>query len=293
MALGTDDVQAARCNHLLVVLVGDLPGLGKGLVIGGLVHLGRVQAALVEQVRCQTGRVAAELDVRAATGHVGGDRDGATPPGLGDDARLSLVELGIQDFVGNALPLHHLAEAFGCLDRDRADKHRATAVPHLGDLLDHRAELGIFAPIDEVGPVVPDHRPIGGNRHDFELVDLVELLRLGHRRAGHAGELVVQAEVVLEGDRGEGHRLALDAEAFLRLDGLVESLAPASTGHLATRELVDDDDLAVLDDVVAVPLVESMGPERLLEVAGQAGVGIEQVVDSEELLDLVDALFGR
>ena len=121
----------------------------------------------------------------------------------------------------------------------------------------------------------------------------MELLGLGHRRAGHAGELVVQPEVVLERDRGEGHALALDAQALLGLDRLVEALAPAPAGHLAAGELVDDDDLAVLDDVVAVALVERVGPERLLEVAGEARVGVVQVLDAEQLLDLVDALLGR
>ena len=40
--------------------------------------------------------------------------------------------------------------------------------------------------------------------------------------------LPVHAEVVLEGDRGERLVLALDLDAFLRLDGLVQSVAPAA-----------------------------------------------------------------
>ena len=135
-------------------------------------------------------------------------------------------------------------------------------------------------------------RWVGIDDH-LEPVDLVELLLLGHRRAGHAGQLLVQAEVVLEGDRGEGHRLTLDAQALLGLDRLVETLRPATAGHLAPGELVDDDDLAVLDDVVAVTLVERVGLERLLEVARQARIGVEHVVDLEQALDLVDALLGR
>ena len=88
-------------------------------------------------------------------------------------------------------------------------------------------------------------------------------------------------------------RLALDAQALLGLDRLVEALAPAAAGHLAAGELVDDDDLAVLDDVVAVALVEGVGAQRLLEVAGQARVGVVHVLDAEEALHLVDALLGR
>ncbi len=87
--------------------------------------------------------------------------------------------------------------------------------------------------------------------------------------------------------------LALDPHPLLGLDRLVEALAPAPAGHLASRELVDDDDLAVLDDVVAVPLVQGVGLERGVEVAREARVGVVQVLDAEELLDLVDALLGR
>ena len=143
------------------------------------------------------------------------------------------------------------------------------------------------------GVVLADHLAVGRDGHDLELVDLVELLGLGHRRAGHAGQLVVQAEVVLERDRGEGHALALDAQALLGLDRLVEALAPAAAGHLAAGELVDDDDLAVLDDVVAVALVQRVGAQRLLEVAGEARVGVVHVLDAEPALHLLDALLGR
>jgi len=80
--------------------------------------------------------------------------------------------------------------------------------------------------------------------------------RLGFGRAGHAGELFVHAEVVLEGDGGEGLVLLADGDALLCLDRLVESVGPAAAGHEAAGELVDDDDLALLDDVLDVALVE-------------------------------------
>ena len=214
-------------------------------------------------------------------------------PGLGDDRRFLLVELGVEHLVLDAAPLEHLGEDFALLDARRADQHRPTGFGHLDDLVDQRVELGVLGPEHEVGVVLADHRPVGRDGDHIEAVDLVELLLLGQRRAGHAGQLLVQAEVVLEGDRGERHRLALDAQALLGLDRLVETLRPAASGHLAAGELVDDDDLAFLDDVVAVALVQRVRLERLLEVARQARIGVEHVVDLEQPLDLLDALFGR
>src|SRR5205823_12271626 len=89
------------------------------------------------------------------------------------------------------------------------------------------------------------------------------------------------------------HALALDLDPFLGLGGLVESLGPAAAWHLPAGELVDDDDLAILDDVVAVAAVEGVGPERLLEVAGEARIRVVEVFDAEKLLDLVGGLFRR
>src|SRR3712207_5249333 len=85
---------------------------------------------------------------------------------------------------------------------------------------------------------------------DVEVVDLDELLLLRLRSTGHPGELLVEAEVVLERDRGERLVLLLDPQPLLRLDRLVEALGPAAALHDPARELVDDLHLAVLDDVV-------------------------------------------
>jgi hypothetical protein len=61
------------------------------------------------------------------------------------------------------------------------------------------------------------------DEHRLQVVDGGELEGLGVGRAGHAGELLVEAEVVLEGDRGERLALVLDRGAFLRLDRLVQA----------------------------------------------------------------------
>jgi hypothetical protein len=71
------------------------------------------------------------------------------------------------------------------------------------------------------------------------------------------GQLVVHAEIVLEGDRGQRLVLGLDRHAFLGFDGLVQAVRPAPARHGAAGELVDDDHLAVADDVFHIALVET------------------------------------
>ena len=74
----------------------------------------------------------------------------------------------------------------------------------------------------------------------------LELLLLGLGGAGHAGELFIHAEVVLEGDGGQRLALALHLHALLGLDGLMQAVGVAAADHQTAGELVHDDDLAVL-----------------------------------------------
>ncbi len=95
--------------------------------------------------------VAAEQDVGAAAGHVGGDRDRALGAGLRDDLGLALVLLGVQHVVLDAGTLELRREHLGGLDRDRADEDRLTLRVALLDLLDHRVELLALGLVDHVG----------------------------------------------------------------------------------------------------------------------------------------------
>ncbi len=111
--------------------------------------------------------------------------------------------------------------------------------------------------------------------------------------ARHAGELFVEAEVVLEGDGGEGLVLFADLDAFLGFDGLVGAVGPATAGHEAAGELVDDDDFAVLDDVLDVALVEGMGLDGDFDVVLHVPVfRVGDVAEAEELFDSLEAFVG-
>ena len=259
-----------------------------GLVLLGGVH--RRQPALGELGGRHELGVAAEHDVGASAGHVGGDGDGALAAGLRDDLRLTLVLLGVEDLVRDAATTQQGREQLGLLDAGRADEHRLALVVALDDVLDDGFVLRVLGAIDEVRLVDAPHRAVGRDRHDAELVDLVQLGGLGHGRTGHAGELVVEPEVVLQRDRGERLVLVLDLDALLGLDGLVHALVVATARKHAAGVLVDDQDLAVHDDVVLVGLEELLGLDRVVEVADERGVdALVEVLDAELVLDLGDA----
>ena len=100
----------------------------------------------------------------------------------------------------------------------------------------------------------------------LELVGRVELGGLGVGRARHPRELLVEAEEVLEGDRRHRAGLLLDPHVLLGLDRLVQPVRPAAPEEHAARELVDDEDLAVVGHhVVDVALVEGVRAQALVE----------------------------
>ena len=113
---------------------------------------------------------------------------------------------------------------------------------------------------------------MGRNHHHLEAVDLLEFEGLGIGGTGHAGQLLVEAEIILEGDRRDGLVFLLDGHAFLRLDGLMQTVGPAATGHGAAGEFVDNDHLSVLHDVIHIALVDGMGTQGRVQMMNQRDI---------------------
>ena len=65
---------------------------------------------------------------------------------------------------------------------------------------------------------------------------------------------MIHTEIVLESDGREGLRGSLDGNILLRLDSLVETVAPAASLHDSARLLVHDLDLSVDNDIVHILL---------------------------------------
>jgi len=236
-------------------------------------------------------RIAAQFDVGAAARHVGRDGDRAGHAGFRHDVGFLLVEAGVEHgelfaratrtrrfvepierprigevdlFV--ALLFQVFGKQLGFLDRDRPDQRRLQALVGFFDLVQDRLIFLFRRTIDLVVLIVTDHRHVGRHFEDLEAVDVEELVRLGGGGAGHARELLVHAEVILESDRGERLVLRLDRLVFLRFERLVQSFRKPASRHHAPGELVDDDDLAVADDVVLVALEQFVRAQALVDV---------------------------
>ncbi len=144
-------------------------------------------------------QVAAELNVGAAARHVGGDGDHARHAGLGDDIALPARDSG------RSAPDAGCPSASACAERvsdfSIETVPTSTGWPRSRAFLISSVIASYFSrrrTIDLVVLVLAADRHVGRDLDHVEAVDLGEFRRLGHRRAGHAGELRVQAEIVLD-----------------------------------------------------------------------------------------------
>ena len=142
---------------------------------------------------------------------------------------------------------------------------------------------------------------MGRDYHNLKTVDLLELVGFRIGGTGHPGQLVVEAKIILERDRGDGLVLLLDAYTLLGLDCLVQAVRPTAPGHGAAGEFIDDHHLAVLDDVLHFPVEQRVRAQRGVDVVHEPDVTrvvkafalVEDTGPGQQRLDALLTLLGQ
>ena len=202
--------------------------------------------------------------------------------------------LRVQDVVLDALLFQQLGQRLALLDADSADQNRLPLLVAGGDLLNDGVVLAVDGLVNAVRQILTGAGLVGGDADDVQAVNLAELVGLGGSRTGHAGQLFVHAEVVLEGDGCQRLALGGDGDVLLRLDGLMQTIVEAAAVHQAAGVLVNDNDLAVLDDVVNIAVHDAARLDGAVDVVAQRHiVSVSQILDVEERLGLLDAGLGQ
>ena len=268
VTLGADDVQTTGSQHLFMH---SLPFFAQGGDLGGLVGVAQ-RLVLLDGIDGFLD-AAAKHDVGTTTGHIGGDGDHARTTSLGHDFGFTGMLLGVEHLMRQLFLVEQTRQQFGGFDRGRADQHRLAALGAVLDIGNDRRMLLVGGLEDEVVHVLAHHRAVCRDDDCFQTVDLLEFVGFGIGRAGHAGQAVVHAEVVLEGDRGQRLVLGLNLHPFLGLDGLMQTIGPTATSHQAAGEFVDDDHFAILHDVLLVLVEQRQRAQCSVEVVHQRDVG--------------------
>ena len=310
MPLGAEDKETARCADLvrlgldrfLILFVQRGKGATRfknGFVVRDRAARGQCNEIFLDAHSAHLAlgkvlRIAAEHNIGTAPRHVGGNGDSAEFTCLCDDLGFSLVVLRIQHNVCDAVLLQLGGELLALFDRDRTDQDRLPLFVAFEDLRNNRAILARAGLVDRIGIVDADHGAIGRHGDHIEVVNFAELSLLGERRTRHTRELGIETEVILEGDGGKRLGLLLDVDMLLGFNRLVQTVVVPSAGHETTGERIDDDDLAVLDDVVHIALHDAVGADRLVDMVRDGRVfGVGIIIEVEELLRLGNACGGQ
>ena len=245
--------------------------------------------------------VAAQLDIGAAPGHVGGDGDSGEFPGVGDDLGFLFVLAGVQHIMRHPGSGQQAGQRFRFFDRGGADQQRLALF--MGFLNGFHHRLVFLAPgaVDRVMFVLALHQPVGRHLDHAQFVDLGELIGFGGGGAGHPGQFTVQAEIVLKGDRGQRHVFRLNLRAFLGLDRLMQAIRQPPTTHHPAGKLVDQHHFVVLDDILLVAVEQFVRPQPLIDMVNDGGAfGIIQRLfarqnpgGAQPLFQKLVALFGK
>src|SRR5882724_6707456 len=321
VALRAEDVQAADSGYFVMLLVGlDLVAIkdfgpvigGDNVLVAGVVPHRALSFVYINLNFSLRGAqrlgdslldafllghklgIAAEQDVGSAAGHVGSDRDHAFSSSLGYDFGFALVVLGVEHDVLDIFLFQELRKTLRFFDGSSTNQHRTAGGMQGLDFGRGCIVFFLFRAINNVGILQTQHRPVSRNDHHFQAIDLVELRCFGFRRAGHAGQLFVHAEIVLEGDGGESLVLTLDLYVFLGFNRLVQAIRPAASGHQATGKLVHDNDFAVFHHILDIALVKRMGLYRSVDVVLQVPIfWVGDVSDAQKLFDFFPASVGH
>ena len=212
-------------------------------------------------------RVAAEEDVGAAAGHVGGDGDRALAARLRDDLGLALVLLGVEHVVRHAAPLEERrrrprsSRSRRCRPGPAAPSRAASRSPRRWRRTS-RARSCRRRPRSPCGPSCGSwgRRGRRGCRSSRTPRPRCRRCRSCRRASSTCGSSSGTRSVASVWFSFSIFTPSFASTAWWRPS------RPAAARHEAAGELVDDEDLAFLHHVVATSLVEGVRAQGLLDV---------------------------
>ena len=183
--------------------------------------------------------------------------------GQGHDVSFALVELGVQHLVRNVAELEHTAQQFAHVHTCCTYQHGAAGQAHLFDFFNDGTIFFALRLVNAVVHVDALHRPVGGDFHHVELVDIPELAGFRDGRTRHARQFVVHTEIVLQRDGGKSLCGRLHLHVFLRFHGLVQPVAPAAALHDTACLFVHNLHLSVHHHVFLIDAEHGVSLEQL------------------------------
>ena len=128
-----------------------------------------------------------EDNVSTAASHVGRYGHMSFLPCHGHNFGLPFVILGVQNLVLDPGFGQHFIQFFRLIYGDGPHEHGLSLLMKLLDFLDCGLEFFSFSLVNSIWIVEPNHRFIGWDYDDIQVIDFLEFRGLGVSSTGHAG----------------------------------------------------------------------------------------------------------
>ena len=227
--------------------------------------------------------------------HVGSNGYSTVLACMRNNLSLFFMVLRIQHVMRNVAAFEHSAQLFGLSNGSSTNQYRTAGLMAFFNLVDCCLVFGNTCFIDNIRIVNTDHRLIGRYNNNRQIINLLELLLLSLSGTGHAGELFVHTEVVLEGNSCQCLAFAFYLYAFLSFDSLMQAFGETTAEHQTAGKFINDDNLTILNHIIAVAVHQSLSLQsahNLVRVVHTMLIVI-QVADAQHFFCLGNTLFGR
>ena len=237
----------------------------------------------------------AKHNVSTTTCHVGSNGNCTVLTCMRNNFCFLFMVLSVQYVMSNTATFKHCGKFFRLSDGSSTYENRSTRFMTSFDFVNRSFVFSKFSFVDYVRSIGTNHRFIGGNNYNAQVVDFLEFLFLGFSGTGHTSQFVVHTEVVLESDGCQSLAFTFYFYAFLSFDCLVQTFGETTTKHQTTGEFVNDDNLTIFNYVVTVTMHQSFCFQCAHNLMGEVNTmfSIIQVFNAKHLFRFSNTYFSR
>ena len=211
-----------------------------------------------------------EDNVGTAACHVGGDRDVTGTTSGRHDLGFLFVVFGIQNLMRNPLILQQQSKCLGGIDGRCSHQNRATGFDQSLNCVHDCIVFGFLRFEDTESQSFANAVFVRRDFCHFQAIRFSQFACSENSGSGHSRKMVVLPEETLDRDARGLTGCRCDRDQFFGLDRLMKPVLPFAAIHNSAGAFVDDHDLVLDKNIVAVTFESVFGCQSFLNLAVDA-----------------------
>ena len=181
----------------------------------------------------------AKTNVSAASGHIGGNRDGTHRTRFRNDCRFFSVLLGVEYPTVAIRSQQPRCEHFRLFNAGGSYEHRTTSLVQRQDFAGQCVILPDFCRENAVRKVLPNARTIWWHDDSCHLIKIIEFLGRFLGGSGHPAHSFILLQKMLQRNGIQDFSLRMNLDPLFRFDRRLQTIRPATIFSHPARQFVD------------------------------------------------------